>query len=301
MAYDDAIEREIADRMHRWQQASWSRELLERHLPPDERLDEVGWEIFSAAIRGMSAHEAAVLAMDGTLRKRKLIRDDLQGSEMRELLHRLRELESTRSRQLPWGSTASDQLGFWRDTLPNPSFVYFIQHGDGGPVKIGRSREPDKRIGDLQTGNPRELHLRHVIPGDIRVEKELHRRFWPARIRREWFGGPEYLAMIVAFASGLADEMLHAYDGSGEAPRLRYGEVRTPSEIDRMRRDIERLWGNWHSIDEIARLLRLQREEVEDQLALMNESTIHHTRFEEWVCRDGEFLTPEELAARQRA
>ncbi|HMS73497.1 MAG TPA: GIY-YIG nuclease family protein, partial [Baekduia sp.] len=80
-----------------------------------------------------------------------------------------------------------DRLGFWEQELrSSPGFVYFIQQGDTGPVKIGRAKHPTKRIRDLQTGNPDELLLREVIPGGAALERNLHHRFEPARLR----GGP---------------------------------------------------------------------------------------------------------------
>lgn len=67
-----------------------------------------------------------------------------------------------------------------------------MQSGEEGPIKIGISNRPQRRAPELQTGNPHELPLRHVVPGDRAMENRLHRRFEPARIRGEWFGR-EYL------------------------------------------------------------------------------------------------------------
>ena len=77
--------------------------------------------------------------------------------------------------------------------------VYFIRERDridGGTssyVKIGVvqdvSRDSQQRIRDHQTGNPRNLELHHVTqtPGPYRVERFLHQKFGPNRVRSEWF------------------------------------------------------------------------------------------------------------------
>ncbi len=70
--------------------------------------------------------------------------------------------------------------------------------------------------------------------------------------RGEWFG-LEYLPLILAFAGGLADG----------APELRGGDVRSPAEVERMRRDIERVWLAGHSEAEIAEYTFLDADEVD--------------------------------------
>jgi hypothetical protein len=280
MAYGDDWEREFLDRMHRWRDARWRRESWERDMSPDERLDEVGWDIFYCAVsRGMSEHAAAALAMDGNYRQRRRVRDDMLHRQAIALEHRLRELNPLADETAVWETQAPQQLEFWRSHLRSSEYVYFIQSGPDGPVKIGLSNNPGRRLPQLQTGNPDELQLRHVLPGGHSVEERLHRRFEPARIRGEWFGR-EYLPIILAFAGGLADRMIHAYDGSGSPPLLSGGDVRTEGEIERIRRDIERLWRVGHDVAAIAEYTWLDVEEVEIHLEDMRRSPVWdvHTR-----------------------
>jgi hypothetical protein len=274
LAYGDAWETEFLERFHRWEQMRWCRELREERLLPDDRLDETGWDIFYCATRVMDVDDAAKLAMDGPLRVRCLVRDDLLRRHRHELAQRYAELHPGAPGYGVFETTADEQIEFWSSKLATPTFIYFIQDGDDGPVKIGYSNKPDVRLRNLQTGNYRELRLCHVIPGDLSVEKQLHQRFEPARIRGEWFGR-EYLPVIVSFAGGLADSMVRQYDGSGTPPRLIGGDVRSESALARIRTDIERLWLKGFSIDTIAELLWLDEDDIELQLDEMRKAEIY--------------------------
>lgn len=67
------------------------------------------------------------------------------------------------------------------------SFVYFIQQGRAGPIKIGRSRDPIRRLRQLQTAHSEPLRLLHAEPGDPQDETQAHELFAEARIAGEWF------------------------------------------------------------------------------------------------------------------
>lgn len=67
-------------------------------------------------------------------------------------------------------------------------YVYFIQAGIDGPIKIGFSKtDPSRRMGQLQAGCPWELRLLGFIPGTKFDEKLLQEKFSQFNIRREWF------------------------------------------------------------------------------------------------------------------
>ncbi len=70
----------------------WRRESEEEHLPLDERLNEVGWDIYFGATRAMGEREAAALALDGTFRDRVRVRDDLLRRRRIALEQRYEEL-----------------------------------------------------------------------------------------------------------------------------------------------------------------------------------------------------------------
>lgn len=276
MPYDDLFERELVLRWHHWHDEAWRRATVEERMTPDERFDDIGWDIFYAAVaRGMDSERAGRLAMDGNLRQRRLVRSDIYRGLAEDTRRRWRQFHPNAADMRVWETQAPEQLAFWRSRLKSPSFVYFIQSGEHGPVKIGfTSRDPHARVCKLQTGNPEELLLRHVIPAERATEKQLHTRFEPARIRLEWFGG-DYLPVILAFAGGLADEMLHAYDGGGRAPALLGGRVLSEGDIARLRHDIERLWLRGHSRHRIAAYTGLSLDDLDDHLAEMRRSTFY--------------------------
>ncbi|MDH5651290.1 MAG: GIY-YIG nuclease family protein [Gammaproteobacteria bacterium] len=75
-------------------------------------------------------------------------------------------------------------------------YTYFIienEDNDIHRIKIGFSKEPAKRIKELQTGNSRKLALMGWIEtGDASLEKRLHKKFKSSRINGEWFSIEPY-------------------------------------------------------------------------------------------------------------
>jgi len=73
------------------------------------------------------------------------------------------------------------------------NFVYFIQGEDGGPIKIGTSKNVENRLHALQTGFPHKLVVLAVIKGNDRIERGLHYKFKNYRLSGEWFKPAEEL------------------------------------------------------------------------------------------------------------
>lgn len=71
--------------------------------------------------------------------------------------------------------------------------VYFIQPVDGGFIKIGRARDPIRRLTVLQLGCPVQLRLLGVIGGGAERESWLHQKFTHLRMHGEWFQPGESL------------------------------------------------------------------------------------------------------------
>ena len=65
--------------------------------------------------------------------------------------------------------------------------LYIIQSDKSGMIKIGRSKDPNKRLKQLQTGNPNKLKLIASFKDMGWREKLLHERLSEWSEQGEWF------------------------------------------------------------------------------------------------------------------
>jgi hypothetical protein len=69
--------------------------------------------------------------------------------------------------------------------------IYFIQQNpeENGPVKIGISKDPQRRLDTLQTGSPHELELIYTarVAAESECEDYLHEMWSSRRLNGEWF------------------------------------------------------------------------------------------------------------------
>ncbi len=65
--------------------------------------------------------------------------------------------------------------------------VYFAQAASGGPIKIGVSRDPVRRVRALSIGSPDAIELLATLPGGVWLEGKLHEYFADYRLHGEWF------------------------------------------------------------------------------------------------------------------
>ena len=91
------------------------------------------------------------------------------------------------------------------------SFVYFIQAGHSGPVKIGVAYDPVARLRDLQVASHEELRLVGVMLGTPAVESALHQKFAELHIRGEWFKPGKQLSEFILRANKRTAEYLNHY------------------------------------------------------------------------------------------
>jgi predicted GIY-YIG superfamily endonuclease len=70
-------------------------------------------------------------------------------------------------------------------------YIYVIASNPNGPVKIGRSADPPKRLKQLQTGHaqPLSIHYQQEISGDEvnLMERAVHKTIRHKRLKGEWF------------------------------------------------------------------------------------------------------------------
>ncbi len=99
------------------------------------------------------------------------------------------------------------------------SYVYVIQAGETGPVKIGMADNPASRVYELQTGSPVELTIlvAERFPDRKRarrIEQRLHSQLSALRIRGEWFRFDEQIQLMLSyFEYGMS---LKEFAGLGE-------------------------------------------------------------------------------------
>jgi hypothetical protein len=65
--------------------------------------------------------------------------------------------------------------------------IYVIVNNSNTCCKIGYSKNPNKRLIELQTGNPEKLSLLRTYNGFIALEKHIYLRYKHLKIHNEWF------------------------------------------------------------------------------------------------------------------
>ena len=93
---------------------------------------------------------------------------------------------------IPLMQARRDALALPSDVPPSanpvPGFVYILD-SDKGSYKIGRSMDPEGRVGNLGVVLPFIVRPIHIIASKdyVWLEKTLHKRFARSRTRGEWF------------------------------------------------------------------------------------------------------------------
>lgn len=80
--------------------------------------------------------------------------------------------------------------------------VYFIEAGEGGPIKIGKTGCLKNRLSTLQIASSAVLRVLATAPGRTHRELAYHVQFADARLNGEWFARtPEIEAEIARLAT----------------------------------------------------------------------------------------------------
>lgn len=96
------------------------------------------------------------------------------------------------------------------------SYIYFILDGDRGAVKIGRSRNPQKRFKAFQTAHSTQLEIVGLIDGGSIIEWLIHSNFRSHRISGEWFAYNDFVRETIEVYNGQ-----HRYLNAEEAREMR--------------------------------------------------------------------------------
>jgi len=87
--------------------------------------------------------------------------------------------------------------------------IYFIGNVELGCVKVGKSKNPEKRLADLQVGNSHKLVLYGVMEDVSQdLENMLHKILEPYRMEGEWF---KLTDEVIHFMINETDETVYNY------------------------------------------------------------------------------------------
>lgn len=81
-------------------------------------------------------------------------------------------------------------------------YLYAVQVGASGPIKIGFTTQPRERIATIQDFCPWPLRTLFIVPGSILNEAWVHSQCGAARLKAEWFKAtPAVRALLAEIAS----------------------------------------------------------------------------------------------------
>jgi hypothetical protein len=113
--------------------------------------------------------------------------------------------------------------------------VYFIKPvGMDGPIKIGCSDVPERRLATLAAWSPWPLHVIGFVPGDGKDEAFLHHCFFDHHTHHEWFrSSPELRDAIAKVIAAGSVGVLHSI----YSPK---GNIRTLAQRTRKRTESQK-------------------------------------------------------------
>lgn len=100
------------------------------------------------------------------------------------------------------------------------SNIYLIQHPEGFH-KIGVSKNPQKRLKNIQTCIPYELNIENVIVCDKKayeIEKIIHNSLTNFNIRGEWFELPHSARVYLCSKDSFSWSEIHKKRFEWESP-----------------------------------------------------------------------------------
>lgn len=110
--------------------------------------------------------------------------------------------------------------------LAQKSFVYFLKPvGFFGPIKIGCSAFPIRRLKGLMSWSPFDLEIMATVPGGPELEANLHACFCDLNIRGEWFTPDARLLACIEIIKGGAP-IADAVDLNDRRGSIRKGRTR---------------------------------------------------------------------------
>lgn len=99
------------------------------------------------------------------------------------------------------GSTKNFYADVWLDEDKPEGTIYFAQWKQGGPIKIGWSKNPQARLSSLNTSSPHEIVFVLQLQGWVEDEKRFHLMFAEDRLNGEWFNPSPWLTKFISEAN----------------------------------------------------------------------------------------------------
>ena len=79
-------------------------------------------------------------------------------------------------------------------------YVYFIQSGESGPIKIGETNNPSVRLATHQIGSAERLRMLSAPETRPTLnERSLHAAFAKHRLHGEWFAPADEILRVARF------------------------------------------------------------------------------------------------------
>jgi hypothetical protein len=75
----------------------------------------------------------------------------------------------------------------WRAAHAKTGSIYFIRDQEGDLIKVGHSRDPWRRLSQLQVWSGNRLRLIGIIAAHIEIESHIHTHLTEGRTHGEWF------------------------------------------------------------------------------------------------------------------
>lgn len=100
------------------------------------------------------------------------------------------------------------------DKVAQPQRVYFLQQGEGGPVKVGVTDNVVRRVKELEAQRGARLTLLATMPGTRDLEQAIHRALAAHRIEGEWFRPVADVVVMAMLAAGGMYDKVWLYVGS---------------------------------------------------------------------------------------
>jgi hypothetical protein len=149
------------------------------------------------------------------------------------------------------------------------SYLYFAQSEHGGPVKIGISVNPLRRIEHFQAASANgRIALIGALPGRDRFDEAVvHHYFAPQRLHGEWFEPVEQIFDIAAGRWWPDEIALPRMPAASGVPNP--NTVRMPMSVWRSREAIQTCADSGMTVDAIARMMRWDLERLLREVSAM--------------------------------